>query len=46
MSVEQFASLPATITVHELRYQIRRQGFRTQSVTLATTLLETEADPL
>lgn len=45
MTAEMFASLPETITVRELRYQIHRRGFRTQSVTLVTTLLDAEAYP-
>jgi hypothetical protein len=46
MSAEQFARLPETITVRELRYEIRQRGFRTHSVTLVTTLLEAEVYPL
>lgn len=40
MSVEQFALLPMTITVRELRYQVHQKGFRVKSVTLVTTLLD------
>lgn len=46
MTAEQFAGLPETIVVRELRYQVARRGFRTQSVTLVTTLLDAEAYPL
>jgi hypothetical protein len=46
MTAEQFAELPATITVRELRYRIGQRGFRTRHVTLVTTLLDAEAYPL
>jgi hypothetical protein len=46
MTDEQFAGLPETIAVRELRYRVGRRGFRTQSVTLVTTLLDAEAYPL
>jgi hypothetical protein len=45
MTAEQFAGLPETITVRELRYTIARRGFRTRCVTLVTTLLDAEAYP-
>lgn len=46
MTAEQYASLPATVTVRELRYRISQRGFRTRSVTLVTTLLDAQAYPL
>lgn len=46
MTAEQFARLPETIAVRELRYRIARRGFRTRCVTLVTTLLDPEAYPL
>lgn len=46
MTPERYATLPATLTVRELRYEIGRPGFRTRSVTLVTTLLDAEAYPL
>jgi Transposase DDE domain len=46
MTAEQFARLPETITVRELRYTVARRGFRTRCVTLVTTLLDAEAYPL
>jgi len=46
MTAEDFARLPETITVRELRYRVDRRGFRTQSVTLVTTLLDAETYPL
>jgi hypothetical protein len=45
MSPERFATLPATLTLRELRYTIARPGFRTRQVTLVTTLLDPEAYP-
>ncbi len=40
MTAEQYASLPATLRVRELRYRLPRKGQRTLCVTLATTLLD------
>ncbi len=40
MSEEQFAALPASITVRELRYTIQEKGFRPKQITLVTTLLD------
>jgi len=45
MTDEEFAGLPAEITVRELRYDIMVRGFRTQVVTLVTTLLDPEEYP-
>jgi hypothetical protein len=46
MTAEQFAALPETLIVRELRYRVGRRGFRTREVTLVTTLLDAEAYPL
>lgn len=46
MTTEQYATLPETLTVRELRYDVGRPGFRTRTVTLVTTLLDAEAYPL
>ena len=46
LAEEQFAALPATLTLRELRYDVGRPGYRTRSVTLVTTLLDAEAYPL
>ncbi len=46
MSAEQYATLPESITVRELRYKINRKGFRVRTVTLVTTLLDAERYPL
>jgi hypothetical protein len=40
MSAEQFAALPDSITVRELRYSIHEKGFRPKEITLVTTLLD------
>jgi Transposase DDE domain len=40
-----YAQLPATLMVRELRYRITRPGCRTKSVTLVTTLLDAERYP-
>jgi hypothetical protein len=45
MTPEQYATLPETITVREVRYRIARRGFRTRVVTLVTTLLDAELYP-
>jgi len=42
MSAEQFAALPDSMTVRELRYAIHEKGFRPKSITLVTTLLDPE----
>ncbi len=46
MSAEQYAALPDSITVRELRYTINRKGFRAKTITLVTTLLDAERYPL
>jgi len=42
MSSKQFAALPASIEVRELRYTIHEKGFRPKTITLVTTLLDAE----
>jgi hypothetical protein len=42
MSVEQFAALPPSLILRELRYSIHEQGFRPKEITLVTTLLDAE----
>jgi len=42
MSQEEFAALPATLLVRQLRYQGVEPGFRTQTVILVTTLLDAQ----
>ncbi|MCG8584099.1 MAG: IS4 family transposase [Pirellulales bacterium] len=46
MSAEQFAALPASIIVRELRYTIHEKGFRPDEITLVTTLLDAERYPI
>jgi hypothetical protein len=46
LGVEDFARLPASLLVRELRYRIRRRGYRTREVTLVTTLLDIKRYPL
>lgn len=42
MSSEQYAALPASIEVRELRYTIHEKGFRPEAITLVTTLLDAQ----
>jgi hypothetical protein len=46
MTADEYATLPNSIEVRELRYWTRRRGFRTRFVTLVTTLLDAELYPL
>jgi Transposase DDE domain len=43
LTAEQYAALPETLLVRELRYWTKRRGFRTRVVTLVTTLLDAES---
>lgn len=45
MSPEDYAALPASILVRELRFQVTTPGFRTREVTLVTTLLDPQRYP-
>lgn len=45
MTPEEFERLPETIEVREIRYNVEVPGFRTQEVTLATTLLDATLYP-
>lgn len=45
MSAEEYAELPDSIVVRELRYTIHEPGRRTRVVTLVTTLLDAERYP-
>ena len=42
MTTDQYAALPAEVTVRELRYQVSQRGFRVKVITLVTTLLDSE----
>jgi hypothetical protein len=43
LTKEEFAALPLTLTVREVHYYIAIPGFRTQQVSLITTLLDAQA---
>jgi hypothetical protein len=45
MSQADYDALPDTLIVRELRYRIDRPGFRTQEVTLVTTLIDPRKYP-
>lgn len=45
LTKEEFAALPKTLKVREISYLINVAGFRTQRVSLITTLLDTDAFP-
>jgi hypothetical protein len=45
MAAELFEQLPDSLAVRELRYNLKRNGFRTRSVTLVTTLLDAKMYP-
>jgi hypothetical protein len=45
MTKEQYAELPESITVRELRYRVRTPGRRSQVITLVTTLLNPKLYP-
>ena len=45
MTAEQFDSLPPTLPVREVRYQLAEKGMRTRRVTVATTLLDPKLYP-
>lgn len=45
MSVEEYAALPASINVREVRFNIACRGCRTRVITLVTTLLDPDRYP-
>ena len=45
MSAEEYAALPAELTVRVLRYRVESPGFRVGEVTVVTTLLDAAAYP-
>jgi hypothetical protein len=45
LSESEFAALPSTLTVRQIYYYIFIPGFRTQQVSLITTLLDTKTYP-
>ena len=40
LTKEQFAAIPATLTVRALRYRVVEKGFRSSEIVLMTTLLD------
>lgn len=42
MSAAEYAALPETLTLREVRVQVRQKGFRTSEVVVVTTLLDSE----
>lgn len=42
MSREQYAAIPATLSMREFRYRIVRPGYRSRTIMVATTLLSDE----
>jgi hypothetical protein len=46
ITAQEYAKLPERLVVRQLRYPVERPGFRTQEVTLVTTLLDAELYPL
>ena len=45
MTQQQYDALPNDLVLRELRYQVKRKGFRTRSITLVTTLIDAEQYP-
>jgi len=45
MSAEQYAELPAQLTLREVRIRVAEKGFRTRSLVVVTTLVDAEAYP-
>jgi hypothetical protein len=45
LTPEQFELFPTSIRVRELRYRVRRRGFRSRQVTIVTTLLDRDTYP-
>jgi hypothetical protein len=43
MTAEEYAALPMTLMVRECQYRVEQPGFRVQTITLVTTLLDAEA---
>jgi hypothetical protein len=42
MSRDEYAALPETMSIREFRYRIGRQGYRTRTIVVATTLLDAQ----
>lgn len=46
MSREEYAALPDSLTVREVRVPVRQKGFRTRELVVVTTLLDTKKYPV
>jgi hypothetical protein len=46
MNAKEYAALPDSIVVRELRFEIAQRGFRTRRITLVTTLLDPQRYPV
>jgi hypothetical protein len=46
LSLLEWLTLPATLTVRLVRFEVSEKGFRTRRVTLVTTLLDTQKYPV
>lgn len=46
ITAERYAALPEQIVLRALRYRVQQRGFRTQAITLVTTLLDPKAYPV
>ena len=42
MGAQQYAQLPESLEVRELRYQVHQNGFRVETITLVTTLVDAD----
>jgi len=42
MSAELYAELPDTLTIRELRFQVKQRGYRTKEIVVATTRTDAE----
>ncbi len=45
MSAKQYAALPQTMLIRECSFRLVRKGYRTRTIVIATTLLDTELCP-
>ena len=45
MSLKEYAALPATMGMREIRYRVERHGYRPNTITVATTLLDSATCP-
>ena len=43
MGPQQYAQLPESLEVRELRYRVHQHGFRVETITLVTTLVDADS---